>query len=497
MFIADLKHSFAKHARRTAIVFEHRQYDYAELQQAAERIASLFQSKGVLPGERVMLYGNAKEPFLLGYLGALWCGAVPLPLNPAFKLPEVCYFARDSGASALVHDATTAAVACAVSVPSLRQLISAEEILEARPPRAPRPSGPRPLDPALMLYSSGTTGEPKGVVHTQANLASAVRAIVEAWRFTPEDVLVNVLPLFHIHGLSFATNVSLIAGSTMIAGDSFHPTRTLELIDRATVFMAVPPYYYSFLKRAEFREHARHWRHLRLATCGSAPIRADVLPDLESILGRPIINRYGMTECHVLTSLPLDGPWPHGSVGLPLTGIEVAVRDDAGRTCAPGEVARVLARGPNLFREYWHRPTATAQSFDRDGWFDTGDLGQCDERGFLTLVGRSKDLIIVGGFNVYPAVVERVLLDCPGVREAAVVGVPDQTRGERVAAFVVSDAAHLEPKTIRNFCLQRLADYQCPTAIEIVPELPRGALGKVLRNELRDRLAAPRQRSPQ
>jgi malonyl-CoA/methylmalonyl-CoA synthetase len=210
---------------------------------------------------------------------------------------------------------------------------------------------------------------------------------------------------------------------------------------------------------------------------------------MEAILGRPIINRYGMTECHVLTSLPLDGPWPHGSVGLPLAGIEVVVRNDAGHVSTHGEVGRVFARGPNIFREYWRRPDATRESFDADGWFDTGDVGQLDERGFLTLVGRSKELIIVGGFNVYPAVVERVLRECPGVRDAAVVGVPDETRGERVAAFVVADDPALDSKQMRSFCRDRLVEYQCPTWIEVVPDLPRNALGKVLKRELRERFA--------
>jgi malonyl-CoA/methylmalonyl-CoA synthetase len=195
-----------------------------------------------------------------------------------------------------------------------------------------------------------------------------------------------------------------------------------------------------------------------------------------------------MTECHVLTSLPLEGPWPHGSVGRALDGIDVAIRNERGALCSTGEVGQVWARGPNLFRQYWNRPGATAESFDPDGWFDTGDLGRWDELGFMTLVGRSKDLIIVGGFNVYPAVVERVLGECAGVREAAVVGVPDESRGERVAAFVVVDDPQLSEKSIRQFCRERLVDYQCPMSVEIVPELPRNTMGKILKRELRERI---------
>ena len=233
------------------------------------------------------------------------------------------------------------------------------------------------IDPdaaCLMLYSSGTTGRPKGVVHSQANLASSVNALRRCWRFTPDDVLVNVLPLFHIHGLSFATHLSLLTGCCMLLEGTFHPRHTLELIGRGTVFMAIPTFYYSFLDRPEFRAAASHWRNVRLFTCGSAPIRAEVLPDLAQVLGRPVINRYGMTEAHVITSLPLDGPWPPGSVGTPLDGVELRIVKDDGTLASPGEVGSVQLRGPNLFREYWRKPEATREAF-ASGWFDTGDLG--------------------------------------------------------------------------------------------------------------------------
>jgi malonyl-CoA/methylmalonyl-CoA synthetase len=485
-FWALLERSFSACANRTALVFSRRSYSYGELSEAARRVASILQTRGVVPGERILLLTESKEPFLLAYLGSLYCGAVPLPVNPRSKLNEVLYYANDSAASLVVHDLDSGPVAQSLGnqSKSIRSLITADEILGASSFGSVRSHEPAPGDPALMLYSSGTTGEPKGVVHTQANLAKAVQAIAEAWRFGPEDVLANVLPLFHIHGLSFATNVNLITGSTMLIGDRFHPIETLDLIDQSTVFMGVPPYYYALLKRDEFRARAARWNRLRLVTCGSAPIRSDVLPDLESILGQPVINRYGMTECHVLTSLPLEGPWPHGAVGLPLSGVEVDVRADTGGTCAAGEVGGVWARGPNLFREYWGRPAATAECFDAQGWFDTGDVGLVDDRGYLTLVGRSKDLIIVGGFNVYPPVVERVVNECPGVRECVVVGVPDAMRGERVAVFVVADDRALDAKRVRSFCRERLSDYQCPAQVQIVAELPRNAMGKVVRREL-------------
>jgi malonyl-CoA/methylmalonyl-CoA synthetase len=342
--------------------------------------------------------------------------------------------------------------------------------------------------PCLMLYSSGTTGRPKGVVHNHANLASSMRALQAVWRFTPDDILVNVLPLFHIHGLSFATHLSLLTGSCMHVEDAFHPRRTLDVVGRGTVFMAIPTFYYSFLDRPEFRAVARGWRDVRLFTCGSAPIRPEVLPDLESALGRPVINRYGMTEAHVITSLPLDGPWPQGSVGVPLDGVAVRVVDDDGEPAVPGQVGSVQLRGPNLFRAYWGQPDATREAF-ASGWFDTGDLGSRDAGGFLTLVGRKNDLIITNGFNVYPQVVERAINECSGVRESAVVGLPDRKRGERVVAAVVRTDETLSERALRTYLGERLVDYQRPADIVFVPALPRNTMGKVLRRELRDQLA--------
>jgi malonyl-CoA/methylmalonyl-CoA synthetase len=244
--------------------------------------------------------------------------------------------------------------------------------------------------------------------------------------------------------------------------------------------MAVPTIYYRFLEQPEFRTAAKTWQRVRLFTCGSAPIRPDVLPELEAILGKPVINRYGMTEAFVITSLPLDGPWPAGSVGLPLPGIEVRIA-----AAVPGEVGAVQLRGPNLFREYWRKSEATQTAF-ASGWFDTGDLGFRDEAGLLTLVGRSNDLIITSGFNVYPQVVERVINACPGVRESAVVGVPDARRGERVVAIIVRADETLDEDRLRAFWNDRLIDYQRPKTVIFVDALPRNAMGKVLRRELRE-----------
>jgi len=288
----------------------------------------------------------------------------------------------------------------------------------------------------------------------------------------------NVLPLFHVHGLCFATQLTLLTGACLLLAE-FDAQKTLERIGECSVFMAVPTIYYRFLEQPNFAAAARGWQTTRLFTCGSAPIRAEVLPTLKATLGKPIINRYGMTEALVIASLPLEGPWPHGSVGKALSGIEIRVE------ASPGEVGAVRLCGPNLFAEYWNKPDATRAAF-ASGWFDTGDLGFVDPAGFLTLVGRQNDLIITSGYNVYPQVVERVINECPGVRESAVLGIADAHKGERVVAVVVRGDPLLDEERLLTFLSDRLIDYQRPREIRFVDALPRNTMGKVLRRELRN-----------
>lgn len=474
-FLNDLRDSLCRHSGRRALEHQGRAYSYADLERLVEKAAARLQHHGLAPGDRVALWTGAKFPFLIAHLAILHAGGVSLPLNPKLPLAELPYFLTDSAARLIIAGADQ--VGLVEQVPGVGRVLADAELLQSAP-SALRRIDTQPSDACLLIYSSGTTGWPKGVIHSQANLAASLHALAACWRFTAEDVVVNVLPLFHIHGLSFATQLPLLVGAAVLLEDTFHPTQTLEAIGRGTVFMGVPTIYYRFLQESAFSEAAPNWR-TRLFTCGSAPIRPEVLPRLEAILGRPVINRYGMTEAHVITSLPLDGPWPQGSVGLPLAGVEVRVQ------AAPGEVGAVLVRGPNLFQGYWGKPEATQKAF-ASGWFETGDLGFLDAQGFLTLVGRSNDLIITNGFNVYPQVVERVLNECPGVRESAVVGVPDEMHGERVVAWVVSDG-QVDETRLRAWCETRLVDYQRPRRFCFTDALPRNAMGKVLLADLRGR----------
>lgn len=490
-FLHALKATFASRASRTAFIHHDRQISYAELDALARRGAAALQKAGLRKGDRVALCVADKPSFLLAHLAALVAGGISLPLNPRFTTEELRFFLKDSGARIAVAgpDQRDLLERLRPDLPDLDAILGWEHQTSevSKISEVFRPPDNAPDDPCLIMYSSGTTGWPKGIVHTHANVASSLLALQQCWRITPDDVVLNVLPLFHVHGLSFATHLPLLAGASVILEDHFQPQRTMELLRHCTVFMAVPTIYYRLLEEPEFRRAARSWSNVRLFTCGSAPIRPEVLPELETILGRPVINRYGMTEAFVITSLPLDGPWPQGSVGLPLEGIEVRVTTDTGGDAAAGEVGSVLLRGANLFREYWRQPDTTRAAF-ATGWFETGDLGFRDAAGFLTLAGRKNDLIITSGFNVYPQVVERVLNSCPGVRESAVVGIPDPRRGELVAAAVVRDDFTLDEAQLLSWCGERLVDYQRPKKLVFVESLPRNALGKVLRRELQELL---------
>ena len=483
-YLEALDRVFRQHARRPALRFASAIITYAALHDRVRRGAAGLRAIGIRPGDRVAICLADKESAIVANLSTLFAGGVALPVNHRYTRGELKYLLSDSGANVIIVDPDRRALVQSIRAESTQ--LGPVVVLSDTPDgsaRTYRPPRVGPDDACLLVYSSGTTGWPKGVVHTQSTLAHGLAALGEAWRVSSDDVVLNVLPLFHVHGLVFALHLPLSFGATVRVAPSFEPHAAVAMIGESSIFMAVPTIYYRLLETAIFREAARHWSRARLFTCGSAPVRADVLPTLESILHRPVINRYGMTEALVIASLPLGGPWPHGSVGLPLKGMGLRVTGEGGILARAGEIGSIEIRGPSLFRRYWGRPDATAAAF-HDGWFDTGDLGSVDARGFLTLVGRKNDLIITNGYNVYPPVVERVINACPGVRESAVLGVPDRLRGERVVATVVVDDRTTDEAFIRGFLDARLVDYQRPVEIRLVASLPRNAMGKVLRTDL-------------
>jgi malonyl-CoA/methylmalonyl-CoA synthetase len=490
-FLNELRSTFESHTSRPALTYHDRIVTYGDLDAEAQRWAGRLQQRGVAAGDRVALFTADKLPFLFAHLGVLYAGAVPLPLNPRFTREEMRYFLTDSEARMVVVGAEQRSL-IEILASELSHPLLVQSDVDDSAAGTYREVVVGADDPCLILYSSGTTGWPKGVVHTHSRVAGSLRALRACWRMTADDIVLNVLPLFHIHGLAFATHLTWLSGGCIRIEDGFEVDRILPAIGQSTVFMAVPPIYYRLLESPEFRHPEARWSQVRLFTCGSAPIRPEVLPELESILRHPVINRYGMTESYVITSLPLDGPWPSGSVGLPLEGIERRVIRGDGNDIERGKVGSVLIRGPNLFREYWRKPEASQAAFT-DGWFDTGDLGSLDERGFLTLIGRKNDLIITSGYNVYPQVIERVLGECPGVQECAAFGIPDRERGERVAAAIVRSDPTLDEARLRAWCSDRLVHYQQPRTLLFVDVLPRNSLGKILRRELTANAERPAQ----
>jgi malonyl-CoA/methylmalonyl-CoA synthetase len=481
-FLDELRSVFETQSSRPALAYEGRVVTYGQLDAEARRWAGRLQERGVEPGDRVALDTGNKVPFLLAQLGVLYAGACPVPLNPRSTREEMRYFLNNCKARMVIAGAEELPLVTALAPDLWRPPLVQADVDDGAPGGFREPNVAS-YDSRMVLYSSGTTGWPKGVVHTHAGSAGSLRALQTCWQLSADDVVLNVLPLYHIHGLEFATHLTWLAGGCVRIEESFEVGRTLAAIGESTVFMAVPTIYYRLLESAEFRTAAASWSRPRLFTCGSAPIRPEVLPELEDILGHPVINRYGMSESYVITSLPLAGPWPSGSVGLPLPEMERKVVRSDGSPAKVGEVGNVLIRSPNLFLEYLHWPDETRAAF-RDGWFDTDDLGSLDEQGFLTLVGRKKDLIITNGYNVYPQIVERVLGECPGVKECAVFGLFDLERGERVGAAIVRSDATLDEARLRAWCIDRLIIYQRPRTIIFVDALPRNSLGKVLRREL-------------
>ncbi|RMD47587.1 MAG: malonyl-CoA synthase, partial [Alphaproteobacteria bacterium] len=361
----------------------------------------------------------------------------------------------------------------------------AEAAAAAVPLGAPVPRGPE--DPAAILYTSGTTGRPKGAVLPHRALVSNAETLVEVWRFTAGDVLLHVLPVFHSHGLFVATNVLALAGGRLLLVPRFDPAEAVALMPRATAMMGVPTHYIRLLDQPGLGEAARG---MRLFISGSAPLSAEVHRRFEALTGHRILERYGMTETNMNTSNPYDGERRPGTVGRPLPGIELRIADPAsGRVLPPGEVGVIELRGPNLFSGYWRQPGKTAAEFRPDGFFITGDLGFIDEDGYVTIVGRARDLIISGGLNVYPKEIEELIDALPGVRESAVIGVPHPDLGEAVVAVVAPEpGAAIDTDAIRAALDGRLARFKLPKRVIAVDALPRNTMGKIQKAVLRERL---------
>lgn len=474
-----------------------RRISYGELVDATGAMAGALVAQGVRPGDRVAVQVEKSPEAIVLYLACVRAGAVFLPLNTAYTLNELDYFIGDAQPALVVcrpQDVEAVGALAASHGVGRTLALGADgdgtllDAVRGQPVEyEDRPRGPDDL--AAMLYTSGTTGRSKGAMLTHENLASNARTLVDCWRFGPEDVLLHALPIFHTHGLFVATNTILFAGAAMLFLPRFDAAEVLRLLPRATTMMGVPTFYTRLLQEPGLDAAAT--RHMRLFVSGSAPLLAETHERWQERTGHAVLERYGMTETNMNTSNPYDGPRIAGTVGLPLPGVDLRVVDQAtGAPLPTDEVGIIEVRGPNVFQGYWRMPEKTAAEFRADGYFVTGDLGRVDAAGYVRIVGRAKDLVITGGYNVYPKEIEEEIDALDGVVESAVIGLAHPDLGEAVTAVVVVEPnARLDAATVLGALAGRLARFKQPRAVLFVDELPRNTMGKVQKNLLRDRFA--------
>ena len=469
---------------------------YGELIARAGRMANVLVDRGVKPGDRVAAQTEKSVPGLVLYLATVRAGAVFLPLNTAYTLNELDYFIADAEPSVVVCDPSKAegVGAIAKKVGAKVETLGSDgkgsltdAAAKARPEFVTVPRADDDL--AAILYTSGTTGRSKGAMLTHDNLASNSLSLVDYWRFTDKDVLIHALPIYHTHGLFVASNVTLFARASMIFLPKFDSEAIIRLMARATVLMGVPTFYTRLLQSPALSKEST--RHMRLFVSGSAPLLADTHREWFARTGHAVLERYGMTETNMNTSNPYDGERVPGAVGHPLPGVSVRVTDpDTGKEISREEIGMIEVKGPNVFKGYWRMPEKTKSEFRDDGFFITGDLGKIDAKGYVHILGRGKDLVISGGFNVYPKEIESEIDAMPGVIESAVIGVPHADFGEGVTAVVVCDkAAGVSEASVLKALDGRLAKFKMPKRVIVVDELPRNTMGKVQKNILRDAYA--------
>jgi malonyl-CoA/methylmalonyl-CoA synthetase len=438
----------------------------AALERETRRFAGRLHGAGLRAGDRILLSWPSSAELVIAHVAALRLGLVVVPANPGYREGELVHIACDAGPRAALLASDEARAWVRAVDPRIVLDVPGDDS------QAPLDSA-EPTDPALLVYTSGTTGAPKGALHNHSSLLASAEAVRIAWRWSPEDRLILALPLFHVHGLCVGLFGTLLAGASLILMSSFEVNAVLDAaVSGATLLFGVPTMYARLAASPRLGDLGR----LRLCVCGSAPLTAALFDRIAAGSGQAIVERYGMSETLMNISNPVDGERRAGSVGLPLPGVEVRLAPD-------GEI---LLRGPNLFAGYWKNDAATAAAFTEAGWFRSGDLAERAQDGYYSIVGRAKELIISGGFNVHPREVEEILLAHPHVAEVAVAGTPSEEWGEVVTAYVVSRVGHLlDEADVMAFAAARLATYKRPRAVHVVNGLPRNALGKVIRAALK------------
>ncbi len=466
------------------------------------QFAHALTKQGLSAGDRLAAQVEKSPEALVLYAACVQTGVVFLPLNTAYTVDELTYFIENSGAKTVVCDASRAdgLAPVATKLSARLETLNADgsgtltELAADLPTSFPTVERSKD-DLAAFLYTSGTTGRSKGAMLTQDNLLSNALTLAEYWRFTASDVLLHALPIFHTHGLFVATNITLAAGGSMIFLPKFDLDEMLRQLPKATAMMGVPTFYTRLLGDERFNRDLVS--HMRLFVSGSAPLLAETHLRFEERTGHRILERYGMTETNMNTSNPYDGERRAGTVGFPLPGVELKITDPAtGANLEQGEVGQIEVRGPNVFKGYWQMPEKTAAELREDGFFITGDLGRIDEDGYVHIVGRNKDLIISGGYNIYPKEIEQVLDAQPGVLESAVIGLPHEDFGESVMGLIVAKPGEQpDIEEISGNVRKVLARFKHPRVISVIDELPRNTMGKVQKNVLRERFAEFRDQS--
>ena len=466
---------------------------YGDLVARTGQMANVLVSRGVKPGDRVAAQAEKSVSSLVLYLATVRAGAVYLPLNTAYTLNELEYFITDAGPALVVCDPpkVEGIGAIAAKVHARVETLGADgkgSLTEAADKASKEfwTVARANDDLAAILYTSGTTGRSKGAMLSHDNLTSNSLTLVDYWRFTDKDVLIHALPIYHTHGLFVASNVMLFARASMIFLPKFDPDLIIRLMARATVLMGVPTFYTRLLQNAALNRDST--KHMRLFVSGSAPLLAETHREWAARTGHAVLERYGMTETNMNTSNPYDGERVAGTVGHPLPSVSVRVADpETGKVLGPETIGMIEVKGPNVFKGYWRMAEKTKSEFRDDGFFITGDLGKIDDKGYVHILGRGKDLVISGGFNVYPKEIENEIDAMPGVIETAVIGVPHADFGEGVTAVVVCDkAAKVDESSVLKALDGRLAKFKMPKRVIFVDELPRNAMGKVQKNILRD-----------
>jgi len=471
-------------------------YSWRDLDRATAMLANLLQSLGLPAGARVAVQVEKSVEAMMLYLATLRAGYVFLPLNTAYQSAEIEYFIGNAEPSVVVCSSKNFGWVSKIAFKAGTQNVFTLDddrtgSLLARAAHCSDQHEAAVLgadDLAAILYTSGTTGRSKGAMLTHGNLRSNALVLKDYWGWQPGDVLIHALPIFHVHGLFVALHGALINGSKMIWLSKFDPKLVLQKLPEATVFMGVPTLYVRLLAEPGLSREA--CKNMRLFVAGSAPLLIETFTDWQRRTGHTILERYGMSETAMLTSNPYrsqDGERRGGTVGFSLPDVGLRVRGDDGENMPTGEIGGIEVRGPNVFKGYWRMPEKTKEEFTADAWFKTGDVGKVDERGYVTIVGRSKDLIISGGYNVYPAEIEGYINDMPGVAESALVGVPHPDFGEvGVAVLIAKSGAQLNGDAVLATLKAKLANFKIPKKCFVLPELPRNTMGKVQKNLLRE-----------